>query len=397
VNASYPQLRWKMRMPASGSMMLDQLLYAWDDDARLIGIDLTTGAIRERRDAVDVIDPEIFAADGQTLFLITGRPYSQSRSLCAYDLTRASIVWSTPMRHDWISPVARHDLVCSLCDDGVLHAFDARTGHSRWTLSLKPNSASFCHLVLANDTLFVVREGAIGFEAKGALTAVDAATGDVKWSYATAGHVQEALAVSPELVVLGTRSPPWALEALEIAPRRAVGKVRWRCPLAGWPRVGTIADELVIWRCDNGYVQALSLGNGEPMWRFQAGASGGRPCVHDGWVFLGAEGYLYGLDAASGALRWKYFVVDGDAEDARSEAARKPKTAVQESEGDEQWKREWDAYHGEERNTPEGPTPVWPPAVTTWSRGQLLYVLTSQRFLYAFEPPGYSARRAAPP
>lgn len=56
-----------------------------------------------------------------------------------------------------------------------------------------------------------------------------------------------------------------------------------------------------------GGVQALSLTDGKPLWRRETGVVHTDPVYHDGIVIVGSwDNHLYGLDARSGDIAWKF-------------------------------------------------------------------------------------------
>jgi glucose dehydrogenase len=173
---------------------------------------------------------------------------------------------------------------------------------------------------------------------------------------------------------------------------------------------GVAVGQTVYWGCYQGYLYALEGQTGRPCWRFQAGApvaDRGPPCVHDGWVFVGArDGYLHGLDTQTGALRWKYFVVDAEARQAEAEerARRRTAPAPGTEDWDDQERREWEAYEAArkavlaeamrkaglegEAETPDEELGV--PSgldLLPWEAGGKLFLLTSQGFLHCFALP----------
>lgn len=391
----HPRLRWKARIrphgvetrPASSG----QLLYAASSDGSLIALDLATGAIRDRRHVLHGVS-SVLGIDGRIVFLVVQLSPERSKVLCAYDLERDSLRWTVPVGLGSLSLVARDGLAWSAGSDGLVHALDTQDGRSRWTHRTRSGRFSRALLALAGELLFVAGAGRAGFEREGYLVALDAATGDLRWCHAANGQIYGPPAICPELVLIGDSGRPWAVEALEIAPPRALGKPRWRSRLDGMPGAGTVDGELVIWGCYNGHVEALSLATGEPLWRFHAGAHAGRnaPHVRAGWVFVGgADGYLYGLDARSGMLRWKYHAFDEEAmAAAEHEAAREPDAPPADPEREEREARESEAYRGKRRDDELPAVPrVAPPDVATWSEGGLLYLVTSRGLLHAFELP----------
>lgn len=180
-----------------------------------------------------------------------------------------TLFWSTRLPARATSaPTIAGGIVYVRDRDGALDAFDARNGVSRWRVPLGPGSRSGVDFapVVAGDRVY-----ATGWD--GTLYALDAVTGAFRWS---------ARVGDGGLVATG-----------------------------GFPV--TVAGAVVY--VDAHGISAFDATTGHPRWTTSTGTGSGvdpamssysMPVVGNGAVFVGGDdGAVYGLDAATGAVRWR--------------------------------------------------------------------------------------------
>ena len=154
------------------------------------------------------------------------------------------------------------------------------------------------------STPVVWQDLAIVGDASGTVYAFALADGAVKWKFTTKGPVYSTPDVSGARVVFaGTDGIIYCLNA-------ANGHELWRyatkralvaCPLIVGPTVFVGSSE--------GVFRAFNLQDGKQLWSFDGvkGFVETRPLFYDGKIIFGAwDEYLYALDAATGALAWKW-------------------------------------------------------------------------------------------
>ncbi len=159
------------------------------------------------------------------------------------------------------------------------------------------------------------------------LHAVDTATGREKWKFKTGGIVRSTPAVADGLVYFG--SYDGVFHALETA----TGAEKWKFALPGerkfearglhgyLPRTQVIPDfwdlylsspsvvgGVVYVGCGDGCCYALDAASGALKWKFETqGVVHSSPAVDGGTVFFGSwDTYLYAVDAATGREKWKF-------------------------------------------------------------------------------------------
>jgi len=159
------------------------------------------------------------------------------------------------------------------------------------------------------------------------LYAIDAATGAQKWKFRTDSRVTSSPAVANGFVYFGS------FDGNFYAVDAGTGAVKWKFATAGehrftanhihgmYPATETmpdpfdfflsspaVADGTVYFGSGDGNVYALDAASGALKWKFATGdVVHASPAVADGMVFVGSwDSYFYALDAASGALKWKF-------------------------------------------------------------------------------------------
>ena len=145
----------------------------------------------------------------------------------------------------------------------------------------------------------------------GAVTAVDLATGDVRWTGQAGGYLESPLAVGDGLVlasVRGTSSSAMKLVALRVED----GSQAWTYAPATASVVGgapTIFEGTAYVALADSTVRAVALDSGVQRWlaRLNSYVIGASPVVVDGGVIVADNrGQVYRLDAATGARVWDF-------------------------------------------------------------------------------------------
>lgn len=95
----------------------------------------------------------------------------------------------------------------------------------------------------------------------------------------------------------------------EAAPAQAV--LKWTFKAGAAVKGGVaIAGGRVFFGDDKGVIRCVTLAEGKEIWAFKSPSEGGieaTPLVLDGVCYTGvSDGFLYALDAATGALKWKH-------------------------------------------------------------------------------------------
>ena len=261
--SAYGGLLWKLRVGApvrSSPVVADGIVYVGASDAKLRAIDARTGEIRWAADAGAPIDA---------------------------------------------APAVAGELVLAATRDGGFLAFARADGADRWRVRAGkelPLAWEGMSGDLYTASPAVAGDVAVFGGGDGAVTAIELASGDVRWRFATGGRVRSSPAIADGVVYAG--SADGSLYAIALDDGREI----WRFDTAGR-------------RLDSaryGYDRRTITSS---------------PAVAGGAVFFGSrDGALYAVDAATGRLRWRVLhddtswsiaspaVVDGLVLDASSDA-----------------------------------------------------------------------------
>ncbi len=155
--------------------------------------------------------------------------------------------------------------------------------------------------VLAGDMIYVGGDNG--------LFAVDARTGTQRWYFATEHTVESSPSVVDGLVYFGGKDGYlYCLDA-------QTGVERWRFETAGMIITSPLVDEgFVYFVSYDGNVYSVDAFTGEEEWRFLIEGTEfvSSPTVFDGLIVVGSGdldgGFLYGIEAESGALEWRHQV-----------------------------------------------------------------------------------------
>ncbi|MFG2940218.1 PQQ-binding-like beta-propeller repeat protein [Streptomyces sp. NPDC048282] len=329
---------WRFRMSNDvwGTPSVDgDLVYVTSFEVH--ALDVATGRRRfKTRDvawSMAVADGRIHASDGPTLFALEAREggdlwrlstdawvYSlkagrgtlvtgtRGGGVQAWEASSGQRLWElSGAQTDFESPESGpslHDGTVFVWQDARLRALDARTGDERWSYPI--GDAASCGGVPVRLTH--ADDGFVYASAGTRVIALDTATGRVRWHFEAPAVFLSPPAFVPGPAVTGGGiyladylGTVYALDATD-------GRDRWR--IATEARA-SIEPVLVA----GGHVHVgsgkglytLDAVTGTPKWRFQAGGDVvGAPAVAEGRIHFGSTDHLlYTLKADDGRLRWK--------------------------------------------------------------------------------------------
>ncbi|MER6628211.1 PQQ-binding-like beta-propeller repeat protein [Streptomyces sp. NPDC000987] len=300
-------------------------------------LDVATGRRRfKTRDvawSMAVADGRIHASDGPTLFALECREgadlwrlntdawvYSlhadrgtvvtgtRGGGVQAWEASTGQKLWElTGAQTDFETPEAGpavHEGTVYVWQDARLRALDARTGDERWSYPI--GDAASCGGVPLRLTH--APDGYVYVSAGTRVLALDVASGHVRWHFEAPAVFLCPPAFAPGPAVTGGGiyladylGTVYALDATD-------GRDRWR--IATESRTST---EPVLVAAGHVHVGSgkglytLDAVTGTPKWRFQAGGDiVGAPAVAEGRIHFGSTDHLlYTLKADDGRLRWK--------------------------------------------------------------------------------------------
>jgi PQQ-like domain len=199
---------------------------------------------------------------------------------------------------------------------GMVYALNAATGDVRWTFPTEGNI--FSRPVVANGALYVGSDDHDVY-------ALDAATGRVRWVRATGGVVVSGPAVASGTVYVGSGDDKvYALDTV-------TGHIRWVHATGGPVKSSpAVAGDTIYIGSGDDKVYALNAANGQLRWAFTTGNGIlSSPLIAGGMVYIGSRDHnVYALSAATGRVRWSYqtgswiFFSSPVLADGRQQAAR---------------------------------------------------------------------------
>ncbi|MGW1544724.1 outer membrane protein assembly factor BamB family protein [Streptomyces sp. NPDC002309] len=300
-------------------------------------LDVATGRRRfKTRDvawSMAVADGRIHASDGPTLFALDARSgtdlWRLSTDAWVYSLKaeRGTVVTGTRgggvqaweavngrklwevngCQSDFESPEAGpalHDGTVYVWQDARLRALDARTGDERWSYPI--GDAASCGGVPVR--VAPAPDGYVYITAGTRVLAVDIAAGRVRWHFEAPAVFLSPPAFAPGPAVTGGGvyltdylGTVYALDATD-------GRDRWRIATEARASVEPVLVAAGHVHVGSGTgLYTLDAVTGTPKWRFQAGGDiVGSPSVAEGRIHFGATDHLlYTLKADDGRLRWK--------------------------------------------------------------------------------------------
>jgi eukaryotic-like serine/threonine-protein kinase len=232
-------------------------------------------------------------------------PYE--RALSASNVNQLGIVWQAHPVSDVIyaSPVLANGLLYDITfDTGQLFALNAGTGAVVWQQTLQGQFFVAAPAVVGN-VLYV----GVGFYTPyytGAVYAVNALNGQILWSNGNVHAVQTAPTVGNGLVYVADDFG--VISALDAS----TGQIQWSYNTntsQGTGSAGALVNG-VLYMGVSQFLFALNASDGTLVWRQEMSAfTASSPAVQNGVVYMNsADGGVYAFDAATGAAIWHHAI-----------------------------------------------------------------------------------------
>ena len=172
---------------------------------------------------------------------------------------------------------------------GVYSTLSAPRAHVLWTYNTGAVAYNVPSPAVARGTVYIGSADNV--------YALNAATGQLRWTHATDSTVTDS-AVAGDTVYIGSADSVYALNA-------ATGHPRWTHATESGVTDSAVAGDTVYIGSDNGDVYALNAATAHLRWTQATGGTGvtGTAVAGD-TVYTGSDGYVYALNAATGHIRW---------------------------------------------------------------------------------------------
>jgi outer membrane protein assembly factor BamB len=284
-------------------LVLGNRIYQTSEKNLLYCLDAATGAL------FWIFDPSQATSMAKARPAAAERVYHSTGKIWCLDALTGAVQWRSvsPAATGYRPPLARGDRLFAHSNDRI-SCFDAATGSEIWGT----DRVLCTSLAEAGGRVFVTTTTSVYGDGTTFLECLDAETGSRLWSrdFGTRFPPPRNPAAAASRVYVSCAASLYCMDA-------ASGATIWEFAArerAGKPFV--FADQVLLSEGQDSYV-LLDAGSGVPLWRttlinsaYQHYTSmNGDPVVVGGNLMLADwSGYLYAIDAATGEIRWHYFV-----------------------------------------------------------------------------------------
>jgi outer membrane protein assembly factor BamB len=294
LNAKTAEGTWQTRGYGGSPALIDGILYySWRE---LHALDVKTKQEKWQFDLQDdsqeivsspaVVDGVVFFGSGGGYLYALGQSTGQEQ----WKFKAGDRVDSDPAIADGNVYFSGATLVMDSSDSGVyegtLYALDARTGQEKW--SFKPKGGAYSPVIGGN---IIYCTGPLGIDAGpdpvGYVYALDSTTGKEKWRYLPEGGLFTQLAYADGIVYVGTRTGN--LVAIDSTGPQVLWTFKAGDFISSAP---SIAGGVVYLSSGDRYIYALDALTGQNLWRIQTKLVVRTPPVIDnGVVYVADDGH----------------------------------------------------------------------------------------------------------
>jgi outer membrane protein assembly factor BamB len=195
-------------------------------------------------------------------------------------------------------PVVAGDFLYVGSADSSFRAFDRRTGELKWRIGRKDYRYYYTAPAVADGVIFFDGNDVLG--RSGGLQAVDALTGDSKWTFDMKGSGPVAVADGAIYFGAGDRN----LHAVSAETGREI----WRFESPDYVRTPMIMNGRVFFSDRSSNLFAVDLKSGKEIWRvaMKNRMATGLAAYRGALYFGGRYSNLFALDADTGKVKWDY-------------------------------------------------------------------------------------------
>lgn len=206
--------------------------------------------------------------------------------------------WSFPTATENLAePLATKDLVYFLSGGNSFHALDRGTGAQRWVYTRQDTNASS---IRAGSKPAVLRDIIFAGFSDGAVVALNAATGAIKWERQLNRGVRFR-DVDSDIVIDGEQLFAMGVDDAFYSLKVQTGEINWKLDLSGWGRP-LVFGEKVYFASTTGEVHCIDKSSGKKIWNYklESGVATSPRISQNLLIFGESQGSLVFLDAESG-------------------------------------------------------------------------------------------------
>ena len=230
----------------------------------------------------------------------------------AVDTQDGRIVWAVGLGFPvYGTAQVEEDAIYVVSDGGFLHRLDRKDGHEVWRHELDDGQQ---RRVLPHPSVFdwdwqaprpVLADGVVyAGGAGGVLHALDADSGQVRWTFAVAGRIRHAVAVDAGQVYVAAESGTvHALGCID-------GREHWRYELGGQAAADLVVHAGKVYASGrNARLHAIDADSGAGLWQLNFWTSwvDSAPVIVEGTLYVGSSDMrrISAIDPANGHVLWR--------------------------------------------------------------------------------------------
>ncbi len=282
----------------NGVMYVDADFYA-ENTHYLYALDANTGTQLWRQSRGTKQSPSSPAVANGLVFI-----GDLDNNLYAFNARTGAPAWTfTTGNSVWSSPTVANGIVYIISGDGNMYALDAATGTQLWVKTVfQFGTYSTGNPAVSGGAVYI--PASIG----ASLYALDAKTGAPRWSIQTGGSMgSSSPAVANGIIYAGMDDGSlYALDA-------GTGATHWKSPALGLNIRGVAVGNGLVYvgATDSNYnpgLYGINASTGAIVWKFLTGGIGynfSSPAFANGVVYMPGGVGIYALDANTGAVLWQ--------------------------------------------------------------------------------------------
>lgn len=230
------------------------VLYIGADDRKFYAIDAKEGTLKWMNDrSLDGFTASA-AVIGNLVYAIP-----KDGSFYAFDTNNGEIIWTTLVgKVAESSPAIGEGIITFGTDGGAIVALDASTGKLKWSYDAGVSDIKSSP-VIADGTVIIGSND-------GSIYALTIEKGDLKWKYSTGDNVESSPSIKNGVVYVGSRDSSF------LAIDMVSGKLKWKFPNSG-PVISApvISNDIVYFGTQNRFIYGLDANSGKVLWKNSTG------------------------------------------------------------------------------------------------------------------------------